>query len=202
MQSSHQNNYRVVSSQTGYTIYFGRVVQSQPKEDVKVGEIIGYRCWNFKGGELRSITRNYVWEDGEASGNPWKGSEGGVYAFKRWRTALENAEQKAALAFLVPLVVGRVKMWGKVHEHDHGYRAEYAKVESLRVVIGSRRAFKRVVRNYSQICDTSQLVRQAVDFKLVAINLGVIIVILSSMLGMMYGVLHFLVLINNNLKGG
>lgn len=35
-----------------------------------------------------------------------------------------------------PLILGSIKMWGEVVEHEQGYRAQYAKIASLETAYG------------------------------------------------------------------
>ena len=49
----------------------------------------------------------------------------GVYAHKSRQAALEHARG------LDRAVVGEVELWGKIVEHEHGYRAQYARPHAL-----------------------------------------------------------------------
>lgn len=94
---------------------------------VRVGAITAYRLWSAEGHRLFSVTmRERMWRPGAAmTGDPSKTYEG-VYAFRDLRAAVENLEFKRA-----PTAVGAVKLWGQIVEHEHGYRAENAKIVEL-----------------------------------------------------------------------
>lgn len=66
----------------------------------------------------------------------------GVYAFKTL------AELKADVGERAPggYCYGQVKLWGRIVEHEYGYRAEYARVLSL--THGPRLAVWRLRRIY------------------------------------------------------
>lgn len=131
-----------------------------PSAGIRAGEIIGHRLWwvvQQDGTDwLRSLAHPLLWVPGEpVRGNPQEivaraisrvaGSNfaivreiwGGVYSYptsgelsreiaywSRWGSDIGSA-----------LVCGTVKLWGEVVEHREGYRAEYAKVHSLRAVV-------------------------------------------------------------------
>lgn len=101
---------------------------------VRAGEIIAYRAWRLVGDELRSMFWPYTWvpkevnrADDVASDSPC-----GFYAFK------QLAEARKQYGDVGPVyepgertVFGSVKLWGTVIEHSKGYRAEFAKINTL-----------------------------------------------------------------------
>jgi hypothetical protein len=57
----------------------------------------------------------------------------GYHAFKD----KEQAEREAFIhASWSPCVIGSVAMWGEVIEHQHGWRSEYAAVQSIAEITG------------------------------------------------------------------
>lgn len=110
-------------------------IEAGPVEPIEgagiiVGEIIGWRMWGYYKGYLRSYSQERVWAPGENMiGIPSDHGSDGIWAFK---------EKSRALAKMLnggyrseETVYGSVKIWGKVIEHELGYRAEYAKIISL-----------------------------------------------------------------------
>lgn len=57
---------------------------------------------------------------------PVKGCSCGIYAYASPERMFTSAE-----GVLFRRVIGEVKMWGKVWEHEDGYRAEYARPSAL-----------------------------------------------------------------------
>jgi len=98
--------------------------------------IVGYRDfilhYSYKGFRLRACSSNYVWDIGvneaRCSTSPELARDHlasgsctcGFYAFK-------GSDQLNKFA----PIHGAVLMWGKVVEHEFGYRAEFGQVESL-----------------------------------------------------------------------
>jgi len=98
--------------------------------------IIGYRDfalhYGYKGFRLRACSNAYVWDVGvneaQCSHGPEPASDHlaagsctcGFYAYK----------ERSQLNRFTPLH-GAVLLWGKVIEHEFGYRAQFAQVESL-----------------------------------------------------------------------
>lgn len=102
-----------------------------------IGYLVGIRQWRFHG-LLLSICTDYLW-------GPWKAAEGdvatieyavsvihgmGIYAVKQEHGELLGYEQ-AVGSIKEPIVTGRVALWGRVAEHEKGYRAQYAYPISL-----------------------------------------------------------------------
>lgn len=140
-----------------YVAMFVQPSQPDPEPEnagITVGEIIAWRSWKVKNGLLTSMYADqHVWAPHEPiTGNPsQKGAHHpvGVHAFKSEKAALEYAmpyrtreltynqhSMQTRVREVVPVVIGRVALWGEVIEHEKGYRAEYAKVHSLDVPLG------------------------------------------------------------------
>lgn len=99
---------------------------------IRLGEVEGYRAWRLCGPFLLSVASGTVWMPGQ----PCEGTglsennHAGVHAWKSIEDAKEYAEDEA------PAVVGKVKLWGEIVEHELGYRGEYAKpVELIAAVL-------------------------------------------------------------------
>jgi hypothetical protein len=122
-----------------------------PHAGIRVGEIIGYRLWWVdQSGLLRSVIADkVVWP----VDRPVTGSidhivlfdyglpcYGGVYCYKDFNQAHEQFIQGTKgmeIGYpwkpmgVIGLALGSVKLWGEVVEHEHGYRASFAKPASL-----------------------------------------------------------------------
>lgn len=108
-----------------------------------LGPITAYRGWGLRRGPLRleSISTAARWfpEMPPAVHGPFVSSHSfgpqheapqpecqcGYWAFKTHEEMFSN--------LLGPYVYGEVKLWGRVIEHKHGYRAQHAKVTKLYV---------------------------------------------------------------------
>lgn len=115
------------------------------KREMKVGEILAYRCWRLDAPLLRSVYIRDVWYPREIMTGrgieDW--SERGVHAWKDLNSSEFNNYIREYLAvssdpWCVPItptpaiiVTGTVLLWGDVVEHEHGYRAEFAKINSI-----------------------------------------------------------------------
>lgn len=103
-------------------------------EGIRAGEVIGWRAWKLPTFTddpiLASVTAWKVWQPDE----PMQGDVKywGVHAFKDRETAL------AEFGRLPGCVIGSVEMWGEIVEHEHGWRAEFARVKSLDVFVDKR----------------------------------------------------------------
>jgi len=104
-------------------------------EGVRVGEIIAYRAWGvikpgwFRSGDdrLRGVfMRDYVWHPDEpASGDV---RTHGIYSF---RDVIRSRGEYGYPGSVGPLLLGKVKIWGEIVEHEAGYRSEFGKIVSL-----------------------------------------------------------------------
>lgn len=93
---------------------------------IRVGEIIAYRMWQLAGDYLQSYSMERIWAPEEAmTGEPSDHGDKGIWAFKEKNRAIYKMLQCSNAVY------GSVKLWGKVIEHELGYRAEYAKIVSI-----------------------------------------------------------------------
>lgn len=111
--------------------------QKEPEIDVselpletKFGEIIGWRAWKFENGLLLSPYTGMLWpckqnmtaEFKAKSQTPFSAG-GGFFAHKVCEGVFEQESDW--------VVVGTVLLWGEVVEHENGFRAEHARIETL-----------------------------------------------------------------------
>lgn len=120
------------------------------KREMAVGEILAYRCWRLENNRLRSVYLHDVWQPSQVmigrGLEDW--DQRGVHAWKElnskafneyvrdylktrshpspWHSVFEREEATATV-----IVTGSVHLWGDVVEHEHGYRAEFAKIASI-----------------------------------------------------------------------
>ncbi len=124
------------------------------------GELVGHRLWWLINGYLYSIAHEQRWEPGqvmEGDVDTWvcDGIEGGVYSnndadfcydqgvgfgkmldristnWLLWSMDIRCRRHHQYILNADAVVVGTVKMWGQVIEHERGYRAQYARIASL-----------------------------------------------------------------------
>jgi hypothetical protein len=113
---------------------------------IGAGEIIGWRFWKLCNGLLYSIFASYTWRPGVFERSSSKRCElnFGYYKFRHnfGYNAFRDKEQAKREAFIhacwSPCVIGSVAMWGEVIEHQHGWRSEYAAVQSITEMTGDR----------------------------------------------------------------
>lgn len=105
--------------------------------------IVAYRTWRVENeGRLRSLYADKlsddwaVWQPGEPyhavcrrHDAPHRDCSCGVYAVKD----LSNVATTSAI--WSTLVVGEVALWGRIVEHERGYRAQYARPRRLAVLV-------------------------------------------------------------------
>lgn len=95
-------------------------------EGLVPGEVIAWRAWRIVGHRLVSCAVDECW----SPENPMKGDpsnpERGVHAFKSLSGVLNYSGKGQK-----PIAIGKVALWGEIHEHELGYRAEFAKVWEL-----------------------------------------------------------------------
>jgi hypothetical protein len=95
---------------------------------IRAGEITAFRAWVWKDGLLHSMAAQFVWIPGAiVEGDPSSGL--GVHAFKTLGDAVGQYGFYGDTR--LPVVFGTVSLWGDVIEHEKGYRAEFAAIESL-----------------------------------------------------------------------
>jgi len=86
-----------------------------------IGYIEGIRQWRIVGGLLESICSDFLWE-------PWKVAEIEIN-IPRGIHAAKPEHEKLLVYEPIPggiMITGAVALWGKVIEHERGYRAQYA----------------------------------------------------------------------------
>lgn len=118
---------------------------------IRTGEIVALRGWRICDGRLFSIHR---YECEWLPDRPMTGDvrqEYGVHAFKVRDDLLTYIGERHLLESMGwiaarfdydqygprrdPFVIGTVALWGEVIEHERGYRAEFAKIQSLDEVV-------------------------------------------------------------------
>jgi len=109
-----------------------------------IGEIVAWRCWRWSSGLLKSMAVNTIWAPNEPMDGDVRSL--GVHAFKKQRDAIAYG-----LEYNVPSIVGQIKLWGEVIEHQDGYRAEFGAIESLDLVINKRFWKARTLRTAQKI---------------------------------------------------
>jgi hypothetical protein len=132
IQHMYQMRYRVENKKS-------RVVANQPlPKSEQDYAIIGHRIWRIvmvgKIALLESVSHPVFWPVGEpmtahklksrqsdASSDPHTG----IHAFDRQRTP-EQYLKDYGVTDKTNLVRGTVLLWGRVIQHEHGYRAEFA----------------------------------------------------------------------------
>lgn len=144
---------------------------------IRAGEVMAWRAWRVEDGDrLCSVyIASAVWIPGEPMRGQVTDRTGGVHAFKELNDVSEYISRYAAkdifgVVFVrdlngddglwpnglctrsadLPYIVGRVALWGQIVEHERGYRAEFAKIASLDLVIGGADAtlLDRVRKRY------------------------------------------------------
>ena len=85
--------------------------------------LTGWREWSFHGGRLAGRFRNqYTWKrlgENKAKGRIRLRGEHGLWAFFKARSVVGYKH-------------GNIEAWGQVVIHQHGFRAEYARITRLR----------------------------------------------------------------------
>lgn len=139
-----------INSLISFTIHSYEPHDTIHDSGIRAGEIIAKRCWWVLGDKLFSV---YMTETEWLPNIPVTGdvSEGfGVHAFKDTEYVMDYAREALlsatifdhpSLDFDQPmgkknghasyLISGTVALWGQIVEHEHGYRAQYAKILSL-----------------------------------------------------------------------
>ncbi len=104
-------------------------------DGIRVGEIIAYRAWRViepswmhkSDNLLHSVfMKDYVWHPGRpASGDVRRH---GIYSL---RNVIRSRQDYGYPNAGGPLLLGSVKIWGEIVEHEAGYRSEFARIISL-----------------------------------------------------------------------
>lgn len=103
--------------------------------------LVGWRYWRVEGSALTSLTRSVYWPArnryeadcrlvARHGAVPAAGCHCGIYAAKTLDTLKELATPNVRL----PLVVGKVALWGRVIPAERGYRAQYGYPKQLWLV--------------------------------------------------------------------
>lgn len=102
-----------------------------PHEGIRAGEIIAYRSWMVRDGELHSTFHKFKWMPGGlecVDGVKALKNGYGFYAFKdEGRARSEAMNEMASVTF----AVGSVYIWGEIVEHETGYRSTHAAIKSI-----------------------------------------------------------------------
>jgi hypothetical protein len=100
-----------------------------------VSPIVGFRVWNWHANELWSLNGE-AWPPGHALAarcpktdheSPSDSCSCGIYAAKN----CQHLQDISSITAVDSCVHGEVYLWGKVMEHDLGYRAQFAYPKSL-----------------------------------------------------------------------
>jgi hypothetical protein len=103
---------------------------SLPEPEPMKGPVLAWRAWRLVGDTLQSMTRAVDWEGPTLSAHqePTADGESGIYA-KRDRASVERYYAKELAE--ADVIVGTVELSGRIVEHEDGYRAERATIQSL-----------------------------------------------------------------------
>lgn len=132
-----------------------------PYAGVRAGEIIGYRMWIVtQHYELCSLAHLFIWDpEAVIKGDidkivvdrfPFNSPiYGGTYSFASFKELLPELDGIDRWTLPTPIMfnnsfgimalgvaIGTIKCWGEVVEHEKGYRAQYAKLQSIDQVVG------------------------------------------------------------------
>ncbi len=99
---------------------------------IEIGEIIAWRAWRIReDGLLASIhIDKTLWFPGAVVSGVVD-AICGVHGFKSQQDAIDCAK---SWAIPPPTIVGQIALWGKVIEHEWGYRGSYARVHSIDII--------------------------------------------------------------------
>ena len=99
------------------------------------GEVIAWRCWGSA--KLPILTSchitHFIWMPKRVEEADKPVGDYNAHGFHAWND--ERTANYYAMALPVPVVIGRVKLWGEVIHHERGYRAQYAKIMSLDTLV-------------------------------------------------------------------
>lgn len=132
---------------------------SIPYAGIRPGEITGHRLWLVLSDlRLCSLAHYFLWKPGATiEGDVDKvvldriflpSIYGGTYSFRTAKKCEREVEIQGITEVDFPnsnyfnqgaiygIAIGTIKCWGEVVEHEHGYRAQYAKLTSIDRVIG------------------------------------------------------------------
>lgn len=135
-----------------------------PYAGIRAGEIIGHRMWwVIRDNDLCSLAHLFIWQPEQVvTGDldkivilaPFFGQHvfGGVYSYASsnelakeligyndndlaFPSVVSFSDHQPPIA-VRGIAIGTIKCWGEVIEHERGYRAQYAKIQSIDRVIG------------------------------------------------------------------
>lgn len=131
---------------------FRRARREFPAQRKCVGEILAFRAWQLQGEFLQSLTRTHLWKGPIAHSNELPALENthGLYAVKldqaKMRNLVHDYMQAAAYGF--------VGLYGRVIEHEDGYRAEHLIIRKITLRIPASAAFRALLADRYQ-CEIS-----------------------------------------------
>ena len=115
---------------------------------MEIGKISGFRFWRYRvAGQIQLISwvSNQYWTPGTfvRSDQLPDFYEHGIHAFKTYedlefavRNEPDSLVYRAQMTDCDGVVFGTVDLWGVVHEHKKGYRAEFAQPTSFSTTHG------------------------------------------------------------------
>ncbi len=120
------------------------------RDQIQAEPLVAWRAWAYTDAGLRALVGRGLWAPHAARARctldhepPVASCACGWYGAKRLATALSWARAYWDTRRGRTVVIGRAALWGRVIEHEHGYRAEYAYPQVL-YVVGSPRAVHRL----------------------------------------------------------
>src|SRR5229473_6102343 len=141
-----------------------------------VEPIIAWRQWRVDGIRLKSL--------GNFQTDPWIPRQPAVAEglLQGYATAgLYALKHPPIIAFASPgwgVVVGRVALWGVVHEHEHGYRAQYAYPISFARMRG-RVDMRALCAAYGVKQEKRFWLKRCTSFVAFAVSLGLLLILVS-----------------------
>lgn len=128
-----------------------KVRQTFPKPAKQVvGEIMAVRGWRLVGDVLRSVSSDTLWEgpvihadvtpDDYHEGRVARSTSSGIYAVKPTPTMIKNM-----ITTYHPDAYGFVGLYGRVVEHQNGYRAEHCVVRRIILRFPASEAYVKVL---------------------------------------------------------
>ncbi len=123
-------------------------------ERIKVGELTGWRWWRLVHRIsanpddtyffLKSISANFWYKPQESI---YKANYVDVYGFFSFKSIEDSKKfsiqlERPSILFGQTYVFGTIEMWGKVYEHEFGYRAEYCRITSLLDIVTQNQNIK------------------------------------------------------------
>lgn len=106
-----------------------------PREGIRAGEITAYRAWalTMGNGWLKAVSADKIWIPGETMEGDVE--RHGIHCFKH-PAYVDDAFGSGKY------VGGTIEIWGEIIEHEKGYRAQFARIKSLNMIWGFKKATK------------------------------------------------------------